>query len=207
MAINLDYAPGATPLDPDEAAGLIPSHITTQGQLNEWEAQNIIAGEQWARNHTPATKRGAKKYVTVIDEKFMRDLHKSMFNKTWKWAGQFRLTEKNIGVAPHHITSRLRDLAEDVKLQLTASSMPLNEIAARFHHRLVAIHLFANGNGRHARLMTDLLLVERGGPAFTWGGRNLVQASAVRARSIDALRAADRRDMGPLLKFVMAGNS
>ena len=195
MAIN-KQAPGATPLDPDEANDLIPSHITTKEQLNEWEAENILEGERWAHSRK---KKG------VLEEKFVRDLHKHMFGKTWKWAGKFRKTEKNIGVAPEQIAVRLRNLLEDTRTQIEQEVEPLVGIAVKFHHHLVSIHPFPNGNGRHARLMTDLLLTENGSVPFTWGKGDLVHAGKVRDRYLEALREADRGNYDLLLGFVRSG--
>ena len=192
MGLNLDYPPGATPLDPDEAAGLIPAHITTMGQLNDWEAQNIIQAELWLR--------GRRRELLSLS--FVRLLHKRMFSETWKWAGKFRNTEKSIGIDPAHISPRTQDLLEDIKVQLQYKSYPLDELAARFHHRLVSIHPFANGNGRHARLMADLLLEENGAPRFSWGQNSSADAAIIRQQYIAALRAADARDYQSLFNFV-----
>jgi len=191
--MNLDYPPGATPLDPDEAAGLIPSHIANHGQLNEWEMVNILEGERWAFG---------RRHKNLLANEFVCGLHKRMFGKTWRWAGKFRTTEKNIGIDPVRIQAALRDLCEDVKAQIEHQSYPLDEIAARFSHRLVAIHPFANGNGRLSRTVADLLLVQHGAPRFSWGAGNLVTDSEVRQRYLAALRAADAREYGPLLAFV-----
>ncbi|MBZ0144207.1 MAG: mobile mystery protein B [Rhodocyclaceae bacterium] len=191
--MNLDYPPGATPLDPDEAAGLIPSHIANHGQLNEWEMVNIIEGERWAFG---------RRHRNLLGNEFVCALHKRMFGKTWRWAGKFRTTDKNIGVDPLRIQPALHDLCEDVKTQLEFKSYPLDEIAARFSHRLVAIHPFANGNGRLSRTMADLLLARHGAPRFSWGAGNLVADGEVRLRYLAALRAADAKDYGPLLAFV-----
>ena len=141
-----DDAPGATRLAPDEAEGLIPSHIATREQLDEWEAENILAAERWLAG-------GRKR--DVLDDRFLRRLHKQMFGRTWRWAGRYRGTEKNIGVAPERIAVELRNLVEDTRAQLAHPDTPLDAVAARFHHRLVSIHPFPNGNGRHARLATD----------------------------------------------------
>ena len=194
MAISLDNPPGATPLDPDEAAGLIPSHITTHGQLNEWELVNIVEGERWAFS------RGHRNLLSI---EFVRRLHKRMFGDTWRWAGTFRSTEKNIGIDPARIQPALLDLFKDVATQLEHKSYSLDEIAARFSHRLVSIHPFANGNGRLSRTMADLLLVQQGAERFSWGvGKNLIAESDTRQAYLDALRAADARDYVPLLAFV-----
>lgn len=191
MAINLDYAPGATPLDADELASLIPGHITTQGELNEWEQLNIVQGDTWAR----------KQRKEILDEGFLRRLHKQMFGETWRWAGTFRKSDKNIGVDWLRIGVEVKNLLDDVRYQIENNSLPPDEIAVRFHHRLVAIHPFPNGNGRHARLMADLLAERLGRPRFTWGSASLVDANETRQRYIAALQAADARDIAPLLAF------
>jgi len=191
--MNLDYPPGATPLDPDEAAGLIPTHIAHHGQLNEWEMVNIIEGERWAFG---------RQHKNLLSNEFVCTLHKRMFGNTWRWAGKFRTTEKNIGVDPLSIQPSLHDLCEDVKTQPELKSTPLDEIAVRFSHRLVAIHPFANGNGRLSRTMADLLLVQHGAQRFSWGAGNLLADGEVRQRYLAALRAADARDYSSLLAFV-----
>lgn len=193
MVINFAFATGATPLDPDEAEGLIPSHISNNAQLNEWEMANILEGERWAFS---------RKRNNMLEADFIRQLHKRMFGKTWRWAGTFRTTEKNIGIDPLFIQTTLHDLFMDVKTQLEHKSYSLDEIAARFSHRMVATHPFANGNGRFSRTIADLLLVQHGAERFTWGADNLVADGDVRRRYIDALQAADARDYGPLLAFV-----
>lgn len=193
MGLGDAHAAGATPLDPDEAAGLLPSHIRTQQELNEWEQANIGRALAWLAT---MRRRG------VLDESFVRRLHRRMFDSTWRWAGSFRTTERNIGVAPEQIAPRLHDLLADARYWLGHRTYPIDEVAARFHHRLVSIHCFANGNGRHARLITDLLLQEHGEAVFTWGRGDLVHAGAARDAYLTALRAADRRDYTKLLVFV-----
>jgi Fic-DOC domain mobile mystery protein B len=191
MAFELDYPPGATPLDADERASLIPGHIATQGDLNEWEQLNILQGERRARSQRRE----------ILDEQFLRRLHREMFGETWRWAGRFRTSDKNIGVDWLHIGVEVKNLLDDVRYQLEHGGIPADEIAIRFHHRLVAIHPFPNGNGRHARLMADLLAERLGRPRFTWGSASLVDANDARQRYIAALRAADSRDIAPLLAF------
>lgn len=194
MIMKFEYAEGATPLDPDEISGLIPFHITTQSQLNEWEAVNIVAAETWLFSNA---NQG-----NFLTTDFTKLLHIKMFNETWKWAGKFRTTERNIGVSPFNIATDLNNLLEDVRYQIIYNSLPFDEIAYRFHHRLVAIHPFPNGNGRHARLMTDLLLVQAGQPRFTWGRQRLEREGPIRKQYIAALRSADRHDYKPLAEFV-----
>lgn len=189
--LDLDYPPGATPLDADELAALIPRHITTQGELNEWEQINILQGESWARR-----KRG-----DILRDEFVRLLHRKMFGETWTWAGRFRNSDKNIGVDWISIGVELRQLLDDVRYQIDHATFGPDETAIRFHHRLVLIHPFPNGNGRHARMMADLLVKKSGQPPFTWGSQSLEAAGEARARYIDALRAADRHDVAPLIAF------
>ena len=189
---------GTTPLDPDEAAALIPRHIATREQLDEWEAENILAAERWL---------AARRRKDVLDDGFLRDLHRRMFDRTWKWAGAYRPSEKNIGVPPERIAVDVRNLVRDTRVQIEQRVAPLDEIAARFHHRLVSIHPFVNGNGRHARLATDLLLATNGAPEFAWGRGDLVHEGDVRQRYLAALQAADRGDYVPLLGFVRSGGS
>ena len=196
MGLTLIYPSGATPLDPDEAEGLIPRHISTQGQLNEWEHQNILEGQQWAFS---------RRRTDLLTIEFMQTLHNRMFGNTWRWAGTLRRTEKNIGIAPESISVRLTDLCDDIRAQLEYHSYPVHEMAARFHHRLVLIHPFPNGNGRFSRMMTDLLLVEVGARPFTWGESELVADGEVRIRYIAALREADAHNYEPLLKFLRIG--
>lgn len=162
MALIPNEPPGATPLDPDEVVALIPAGVTTQEQLNLWESENILEAEGWiAGLHR----------IEVLDERFLKELHRRMFGRTWRWAGRYRNSGKNIGVAAEQIAPAVRDLLEDVRAQIQARNLPAEEIAARFHHRLTRIHPFANGNGRHARLATDLLLRQLGArpTTTTWG--------------------------------------
>ena len=195
MTVNFDYPTGATPLDADERANLIPGHITTQGELNEWEQLNIQHGEEWAR----------KQRKEILNEAFLRQLHRHMFGETWRWAGEFRKSDKNIGVDWLTISVELRKLLDDVRYRIEhrmeSGSYSPDEIAVRFHHRLLAIHPFPNGNGRHGRLIADLLVERLGQLRFTWGSRGQVDASETRQRYISALQAADARDYAPLLAF------
>jgi Fic-DOC domain mobile mystery protein B len=192
--MKFEYPAGATPLDPDEINGLIPLHISIQRELNEWEAVNILKAENWLFSNT-----NHGNFLTID---FVKLLHKKMFDDTWRWAGQFRSTERNIGVHPYKITTDLNNLLEDVRCQIINQSYPFDEIAYRFHHRLVAIHPFSNGNGRHARLITDLLLTQAGQPRFTWGRQKLKSEGPIRKQYINALKKADSHDYGSLAKFV-----
>lgn len=194
---------GATPLDPDEAEGLLQAHIETRQELNEAEEANIAAGFAWAvarlRRRDP------------LADEFAFELHRRMFSQVWQWAGHTRITEKNIGVVPWEIRPGVRDLMEDARLWRAAwrdekPVYPMTEIAVRLHHRLVAIHPFPNGNGRHARMMADVLMMHAGFTPLAWGRGigTLLSTSALRDRYINALRAADRGDIGPLMDFAQS---
>lgn len=191
--MKLEYPPGATPLDPDETAGLIPAHITLQRELNEYEEANILAASEWLR----ARRRG-----DPLEAPFIHAVHQRMFNRTWKWAGKPRRSEKNIGVPWAEIAPRLHHLLGDTRAQIQHESYSPAEIAARYHHRLVSIHVYPNGNGRHARVMADMLLMDLAGRPFEWGRGSLESAGELRSRYIAALQAADKNDYGPLLTFL-----
>ena len=137
----------------------------------------------------------------MASDAYIRKVHRKMFEETWKWAGQYRVTEKNIGVRVHEIRERLMELVGDVRYWLQNSTYAPDEIAVRFHHRLVLIHPFPNGNGRHARLMADVLVMKLGRPAFSWGSANLVREGEARTKYLEAIRAADQGDIQLLLKF------
>lgn len=187
---------GITALTAEELAELIPPTIFTREHLNQWEHRNIQEAVTWAFSH----KLEPAKLATT---QFLTKLHKQMFGLVWKWAGRFRTSNKNIGVDREYIQIELRNLLDDFLVWVEYQSYPVDEIAARFHHRLVWIHPFPNGNGRHARLMADLILVSLGGEKFSWGGgQDLAAEGLVRKQYIEALRAADGHDYGPLLRFV-----
>jgi Fic-DOC domain mobile mystery protein B len=181
----------ATPLTPEEQAELIPAHIAYRAELNAAEQENIARGQDWAL----ARKRD------LLSEKFIKDLHARMLGDVWRWAGKYRTTERNLGIHYFEIPMAVRELLEDAKTWVQHNTYPADEIAVRFHHRLVKTHPFPNGNGRHSRLMADLLVMSLGGERFTWGRANLQQPGDLRRQYIDALRAADNHDYAPLLRF------
>lgn len=185
---------GATPLDPDTLEGLLPD-LTTQVELNEFEERNIYEAVRWVFGR-PAHRRD------ILTDKALRDLHRRMFDRTWQWAGTYRVRETNIGIAPFQIPTAVRNLCLDVREQIAHDAYPPIELTARFHHSLVSIHLFPNGNGRHARLAADCLCLERGWPVLSWGAESLTAAGAARREYIAALREADAHDFGRLIRFV-----
>ena len=193
--MNFTYPEGATPLEPEELLGLIPPHITAQAELNLWEQNNILLAERWAL-----------KQKQIVSAEFVQKLHQKMFDKTWKWAGHYRRSGKNIGIEWPYISIEVKKLCDDVLYQIEHQSYDLEEIAVRFHHRLVWIHPFPNGNGRHARLMADLLALQHKYSRFSWGrnqwsGNDLYQAAPIRTGYINALRQADGHNYSPLIEF------
>jgi Fic-DOC domain mobile mystery protein B len=189
---------GNTTLSPDEQAELIPN-LATREELNEWERQNILEAYAWALDERKIGRRNA--VSDLLSEPYVRELHRRMFDQTWKWAGRYRVTEKNIGIPFHQIQESLATLLGNARYWLKNQTFAPDEIAVRFHHRLVFIHPFSNGNGRHARLMADVLARRQGMPVFTWGGAELINAGDFRRSYIEALQAADQNEIGPLLKF------
>ena len=185
----------ATPLNPGERQGLLQSWITSRSDLNEAEQDNIVKGAVWAR------RRRSRTAADLLCDDFARTLHKRMFGEVWKWAGSYRQTERNIGIEAFRIPAEMPAMLADVRYWVDHTTYPPDEIAIRLHHRLVAIHPFPNGNGRHARLMADLLIKRLGGQPFSWGGGSLVDVGTLRAQYVAALQAADGHDMGPLVAF------
>ena len=184
---------GNTPLLPDDLADLIPN-LATRQELNEWERENILLARDWATADRTST-------VDMASDEYVRKLHGKMFDQTWKWAGEYRCTEKNIGVPFHEIRERVMTLLGDVRYWIENNTYSRDEIAVRFHHRLVLIHPFANGNGRHARLIADVLAMKLGRPALTWGAASLVKEGEARSKYLEAVRIADDGDIQPLVEF------
>lgn len=194
MTFVISYPEGATPLDPNERDGLKHRHITTQGELNELEQANIIAGLRWLER---------LRRPDVLTDAFALQLHKRLFGDVWRWGGTLRRTGKNIGVDPVHIAVQLRACVDDARFWFEHETYEPVEAAIRFHHRLTVIHPFPNGNGRHARIMADALLEKVYGVArIDWaGGENLQVTNERRTQYIKALKAADGGEFGLLFAF------
>jgi Fic-DOC domain mobile mystery protein B len=191
-------ADDATPISADEQPALIPS-ITTRPELNQLERLNITAARTWAMRRTVFTR------PDLLSDVFARELHRRMFNRVWAWAGRYRTTEKNIGWEAHRLAEGVRNTFDDAQAWFEFSTYPLIEIAVRLHHRLVLIHPWPNGNGRHARLMADIVIAAYRGTELTWGAKHdLTSIGDVRRRYIDAVRAADQGDFGPLIAFAQS---
>ncbi len=198
--IKFLYEPGQTPINPSEKEGLIP-FITTQTELNLLEEENIAEARDWLLERSVVNRQN------LFSEQFLKKLHVKMFKYVWKWAGKFRDTEKNIGVEPYRIQVELKQLIDDANYWLEHKTYPIIDLAVIFHHRLVKIHLFANGNGRHARLVADAIVAKYGKGEIGWS-RNLaiIQDNDIRKQYITALKEADYGNYDPLLNFAKAGN-
>ncbi|MGY3076417.1 Fic-DOC domain mobile mystery protein B [Bradyrhizobium sp. LM6.10] len=192
--IDLWYPEGATPLDPNELGGLKHKHITTQGELDQLEQANIESGLRWL----------GRQRAHVLTDDFAIILHKRLFGDVWDWVGTFRKTGKNIGIDPIRIPVALRTLMDDAQFWADNKTYSPSEAAIRLHHRLVKVHPFPNGNGRHARIMADAVLnrVYKAKPIDWTGGHDLQKMNERRTAYIAALKAADQDDIGPLMKFV-----
>ena len=188
-------ADDATPVAHEEREGLLQTWVTHRRDLNDAEQGNILKAAIWARRSRGLTA------VRLLNDSFARTLHERMFGDVWSWAGTYRQTERNIGIDSHRISVALVTVFDDVRYWVEHATYAPDEIALRLHHRLVAIHPFPNGNGRHARLMADLLIEKLGGEPFSWGGGSLADVGELRSRYVAALRAADGHELEPLLAF------
>lgn len=195
MGLSLDYIDGQTPLDEDEKEGLLIKSITTRAELDEFEQMNIEKAILWTLGKT-------WKKEFILSEKFVRDLHKRMYQDVWRWAGEFRTSEKNIGVDKFQIGVCLKQLLDDCLFWIEHSTYSEDEIAIRLKHRIVQIHCFSNGNGRHSRLMADIVISKLFNKlVFTWSRNNLSSKSDARTNYLSAIRLADKGDIKPLIEF------
>jgi len=195
MGLTIEYIEGQTPLDDDEKEGLRIPSITTREELDEFEQLNIEKAIQWTFGKKISVEQ-------LFSEKFIKELHKRMYGEVWKWAGTFRTSEKNIGIKSYLIAIELKQLLDDAIFWKENNTYNPAELAIRFKHRLVSIHCFANGNGRHSRLMADLIMEKiYDSTFFSWGSSNLVKATETRSNYIQAVRKADNNDIEPLISF------
>lgn len=189
-------ASGATPIEPDGLKDLIPDYISTMSELNQAEQSNIADAFVWA---------GTQTNEDLLSASFVFKLHQKMFDQVWKWAGTMRRSNTNVGVSKEHIMTDLGQLLGNTRYWIEHCTYSLDETAARFHHRLVQIHVFPNGNGRHARLLTDLLLVKNGASRFSWGTNGtytpLELEGKTRSDYLAALRKADQNEFVALIAF------
>jgi len=198
MGLDLEYIDGQTPLDEDEKEGLLIPTIATRNELDEFEQQNIEQAVLWSLKRSFKTE-------AVFTEKFIKALHKRMYGNVWAWAGEFRKTNKNIGVDKWQIGIELKYLLDDMVYWISNNTYPPDETAIRFKHRIVKIHCFPNGNGRHSRLMADIIIEKVfKQPIFSWGEANLVRYGDTRTAYLTAIKAADAGNIQPLIKFARA---
>lgn len=196
MGLKIEYNDGQTPLSEEEMDGLLIDTITTHGELDEFEQMNIEKAIEWT-----LLKKFKPEYI--LSEKFVKELHKRMFEEIWAWAGEFRLSEKNIGIKSHLIATTLKQLNDDCLYWLSNKTYSEDEIAIRYKHRIVNIHCFANGNGRHSRLIADVIHKQIFNlDYFSWGSHaNLVNAGEQRTKYLKAIREADKQNIQPLIDF------
>jgi Fic-DOC domain mobile mystery protein B len=195
MGLNLTYDDGQTPLDEDEKESLLIKSISTRGELDEFEQQNIEDAIQWSLTRKFKPEQ-------ILSEYFIKDLHKKMYGRVWRWASEYRKTNKNIGVDKLEISIAIRSLIDDAKYWLEHNIYEPDEFAIRFKHRLVSIHCFPNGNGRHSRIIADIIIENiYNQPVFSWGGASLSEEKDIRAQYLKAIRNADKSDFDLLLKF------
>jgi Fic-DOC domain mobile mystery protein B len=195
MGLDIDYIDGQTPLDEDEMEGLLIPSIATRAELDEFEQQNIEQAMQW-------TLGRSLKPGVIFTEDFIRTVHKRMYGDVWAWAGSFRKTNKNIGVDKWQIPIELKTLSDDAKYWYENNTFPPDEMALRFKHRLVSIHCFPNGNGRHSRLMADIIIDKiYGQPLFSWGTLKDTNEGDARKSYLKAVKTADQGDYSLLLAF------
>ena len=165
--------------------------------INQAELVGIVGATDWAK----------RARLNPKEVKFWQRLHEQMFGQVWDWAGEWRQHEPNIGVPPHDIHPKMKSLQDDLAVWLfDECDMTALELIARFHHRLVYIHPFSNGNGRWGRLMTDVLANrELGIPSITWaaGGDDLRnRESKERKKYVAAVKAGDKGEIEPLMNYL-----
>lgn len=195
MGLDLAYSDGQTPLDEDEKDGLLIPTVATRTELDEFEQQNIEQAVLW-------TLKSSFQPGVIFTEAFIRNVHKKMYGEVWGWAGEFRKTNKNIGVDKWQIPAQLRHLLDDAKYWMENNTYAADELAVRFKHRIVSIHCFSNGNGRHSRLMADIITSKIFKlPVFSWGGANHLQQEDVRKNYLSSIKEADKGNIQPLIAF------
>lgn len=195
MGLTLEYIEGQTPIDEDEKGGLLIPTISTRGELNEFEQSNIEQAIEW-------TLKNRFSEEVILTEEFLLLVHRKMFGEVWEWAGKKRNTNKNIGVDKYQISTEIRKLIQDYRFWIGNKTFSADEIAIRFSHRIVQIHLFPNGNGRHSRLVADIIISNMfNGSVFSWGSADISRSGSVRSIYLEAIHRADSGDYQALIDF------
>jgi Fic-DOC domain mobile mystery protein B len=194
MGLTLEYIEGQTPIDEDEKEGLLIPTISTRGELNEFEQANIEQAIEW-------TLKNRFSEEVILTEDFLLLVHRKMFGEVWEWAGK-KNTNKNIGADKYQISTEIKKLIQDCSFWIGNKTFSADEIAIRFSHRIVQIHLFPNGNGRHSRLVADIIISSMfNGPVFSWGSTDLTRSGSVRSKYLEAIHRADGGDYRALIEF------
>ena len=180
---------GQTVLSAGERRGLIFGHVSSISELNELEQMNINKGLLWLEGVNEP----------ILCQSFFRKLHKKLFGEVWKWAGKYRKSEKNIGIEPWKIPTELNKLCQDTGYWIENNTYEWPELIARFHHRLVYIHPFPNGNGRFSRIVTNYLCLHNNQPMPHWHAH--LPPAQKRKLYIDALRKADMKNFEALIRY------
>jgi Fic-DOC domain mobile mystery protein B len=188
----LPLGDGHTPLDDGDREALKASYVSTRGELNEAEQENILR---------VITRRRPPTVDALLNDRYLRELHRAMFGDVWTWAGRYRRRETTIGIDPAQIAVAVRNLVADGRVCVDSGVESHDTIGVRFHHRLVSIHPFPNGNGRHSRLAADYLVRALGQDRFSWGADLALETPDLRQRYLDALRRADDGDLADLVSF------
>ncbi len=195
MGLKLEYIEGQTPIDEDEKEGLLIPTISTRGELNEFEQANIVQAIEW-------TLKNRFSKEEILTEEFLLSVHRKMFGEVWEWAGKKRKTNKNIGVDKYQISTEIKKLIQDCCFWIENKSYSPDEIAIRFSHRVVQVHIFPNGNGRHSRLVADIIVSDVfNKPVFSWGGSDLSNDNSVRKEYLEAIHLADIENYKVLIEF------
>ena len=195
MELEPEYQDCQTPLEEDEKEGLLIKSITTHGELDEHEQLNIEKAIEW-------TLQAKFKTEHILTEEFIKKLHKKMLDEVWAWAGEFRKSGRNIGVDWIKIGTELKYLLDDTKFWIKNKTYSPDETSIRFKHRLVNIHCFPNGNGRHSRIMADIIIesiFEK--EVFTWNNSHMAKPDETRKKYISAIREGDQGNIEPLIEF------
>ena len=135
-----------------------------------------------------------------ISEYLIRNLHKLVTAETDKeWAGNYRNSNVII-VGSEHTPPDAFEVSivmGDLIKWLRGNQKKLHpiELAAIFHHKLVFIHPFFDGNGRTARLAMNLLLMQKSYPMA-------VMLKNDRKKYYQTLSRADEKDYAPFVRFI-----